>query len=207
MSGRHRSGRPSRFEQLDRAVHVRRADWLLERVGPWLGAAPRVLDVGAGDCLLADLVEHRLGTQVTCLDVSDTRLSEHRLVLYDGERFPFGDGQFDTVLFSTVLHHCRHPLRVLAEARRVASRQILVIEDLYGTRRQRLCVRGLHAYLQVVEGYPCYGLHFRPREAWQTLFRRLGLAVAEVRDLGRHAGLFPTENVLFRLLTPARAVS
>jgi SAM-dependent methyltransferase len=50
--------------------------------------------------------------------------------VFDGLRIPFGDGCFDWVILSDVLHHATYPMMLLAEARRVAS-QGLLIKDHY----------------------------------------------------------------------------
>ena len=81
------------------------------------------------------------GIRVTALDVADSAIRpDLRPVLYDGFRMPFFDKTFEVALILTVLHHADFPERVLAEARRVADR-VIVIEDVYSEPWQRKVTR------------------------------------------------------------------
>jgi len=53
-----------------------------------------------------------------------------RYVVCGGVRLPFADGEFDTVLLLSVLHHAKSPEAVLAEAARVARHRVIVFEDI-----------------------------------------------------------------------------
>ena len=93
----------------------------------------RILDIGAGTCLLTELIRDRTQADTTALDVQDFHLStDLRPLLYDGSRIPFEDGSFDLAMILFVLHHAPAPnaAPLLKEARRVAKR-VLIFEDVY----------------------------------------------------------------------------
>lgn len=87
-----------------------------------------VLDVGAGDGVLAELLAGR-ARSMTCLDLSDTvldaaraRLRAQRNVRYvraDMHALPFVDAAYDQVFLMHVLPYAREPRRVVAEAARM----------------------------------------------------------------------------------------
>ncbi len=97
-----------------------------------------VLDVGAGDGTVAELVAPR-AKSVTLLDRSErmiqaarTRLAANenaRVVLGDAHELPFKDGSFDQVLLFHVLTMAHTPARVLSEAARVvrARGEVVVV--------------------------------------------------------------------------------
>ncbi len=86
----------------------------------------RVLDLGCGAGGSIDFFRVR-DPQVDWVGVdlpdspevrSRTR-ADARFETFDGETIPFEDGSFDLVYCKQVLEHVRHPLQLLAEARRV----------------------------------------------------------------------------------------
>jgi 2-polyprenyl-3-methyl-5-hydroxy-6-metoxy-1,4-benzoquinol methylase len=102
----------------------------IEEIVPHLRPNDRVLDVGAGNCVLCQRL-HARGYQVVPLDLANLRfIDEIRPVVYDGVKIPFGDGEFDAALVITVLHHIPDPDAALAEIARTA-RRLIVIEEIY----------------------------------------------------------------------------
>lgn len=99
-----------------------------------LGPRDEVLDFGAGTCWTSALLV-RMGIRTACLDVSPAALEigrralssvprpftdpEPELRVYDGRRFPFGDGRFDAILCYDAFHHVPDPREVLGEMHRV----------------------------------------------------------------------------------------
>ncbi|MBN2565599.1 MAG: class I SAM-dependent methyltransferase [Candidatus Eisenbacteria bacterium] len=97
-------------------------------------AAASVLDVGTGSGFFAEMFS-RAGSIVTGLDVSGVSLDVARghapgIDFVEGvaEALPFEDGSFDLVFMAHVLHESDEPLMALREARRVASRRVVVVE-------------------------------------------------------------------------------
>lgn len=105
----------------------------LERALP---AAPprRVLEVGAGEGVIAERVGRRFGpgAAVVGVDLGDPHLVAHwrerglRGVFADAGRLPFAPGAFDLVLAIEVLEHLADPAGALREIRRVASGTVVL---------------------------------------------------------------------------------
>jgi DNA-binding transcriptional ArsR family regulator/precorrin-6B methylase 2 len=91
----------------------------------------RVLDVGAGDGSVAELISPR-ARAVTCIDSSDGmvdaarkrlgRLDHVTVVKGDMHELPFGDASFDQVLMLNVLVHSSSPGKAISEAARTLAR-------------------------------------------------------------------------------------
>src|SRR5438034_791428 len=111
----------------------------LTYVRPALRPGDGVLDIGCGDgWVLAELAgEH----EVMGVDIVDLRKVElPRFALYDGQHVPCADSSFDVVLLTFVLHHVPNELKpaLVAEARRVSRRNVVVLEDTPRTALDRL---------------------------------------------------------------------
>jgi SAM-dependent methyltransferase len=151
---------------------------MLGRVGEDLGEGP-FLDLGAGTCNTTELLRER-GLEVTPVDVADLSFIEGITpVLYDGRVLPFDDDAFETALILTVLHHAREPDRVLAEARRVA-RRVIVIEDVVRGRLHTSATKAWDSLMNLeFAGHPHSN---RSDAAWRRAFEAAGLRLVE-----RHA--------------------
>ena len=95
--------------------------------------AGRVLEVGAGEGMVADRVARRLdGARVVGVDLCDESLVPHWRArglcgtFADAGRLPFGARTFDLVLAIEVLEHLPSPAAALAEIRRVARGRVLL---------------------------------------------------------------------------------
>ncbi|MEX1020074.1 MAG: class I SAM-dependent methyltransferase [Litorilinea sp.] len=103
---------------------------LTNRLTPFLHDVTNVLDVGASDGQLAHQLTDSTGCHITGIDVCLQPYSYIEVRRYNGRNFPFDDNAFDCVLMVDMLHHTTDIEQVLAEARRVARRFIL-IKDHY----------------------------------------------------------------------------
>ncbi len=101
------------------------------------GRPLRVLDLGAAEGFVGDIIHRRTGAEVTLADVEDLNRTTLPHVRYDGHRLPFDDGSFDAVVLYFVLHHCENPEQVFAEALRVSSGRVVVVESVYRTEEER----------------------------------------------------------------------
>jgi SAM-dependent methyltransferase len=93
-------------------------------------AGPVVLDLGCGLGGYSKVLAER-GFDVRAFDVVREYVERARQLgvaaeLYDGDVLPLADGSVDTVVLLEVIEHLEEPARVLAEARRVARRGVLV---------------------------------------------------------------------------------
>jgi SAM-dependent methyltransferase len=112
--------------------HVRALDrsWaLLERLG--IGS---VLDVGCGTGRSLQWFDHRQPTmQLAGIDPSTGLLDLARKAVPKaalregaGEKLPYGDGSFELVLATGIMHHVDDPAAVISEMVRVASKAVLI---------------------------------------------------------------------------------
>jgi SAM-dependent methyltransferase len=88
-----------------------------------------VLDVGSGDGRLARLVaDKRPDISIHGMDVCPRTDAAIPVETFNGRSIPYGEGNFDVVMFIDVLHHTAEPMILLGEAVRVA-RQVIPIKD------------------------------------------------------------------------------
>jgi SAM-dependent methyltransferase len=153
-----------------------------------LPTGARVLDVGAGDGLLASLVQAaRPDLQLSGIDVLVRPDTKVPVVAFDGRRIPYADSAFEVVLFVDVLHHTDDPGVLLREAARVAADSI-VIKD------HRLAGAFASATLSFMDwiGNARHGValpnNYWPEPRWREAFDDLGLVVREWRT---ELGLYP----------------
>ena len=88
-----------------------------------LAARRRILEIGAGSCLVAAEMASRTGRKVTALDPEpfSAPLPGVERAAGRGEALPFGNGSFDAIAFHFVLLWLTEPVAVLREALRVLS--------------------------------------------------------------------------------------
>lgn len=169
---------------LRRVVTARIREKLTE-IRPYIRPADRILDVGSGNGLLGATLR-QYGHQVTALDVRNGRFPGGLPpVLYDGVRMPFADGAFDVALLITMLHHTPQPEQILAEARRVATR-LIVVEETYANVVEQYVTYGIDSVFNLeFRGHP----HTNKTDTgWRQAFRALGLSVRGT-EYGRSLGV------------------
>ena len=88
------------------------------------------------------------------VDVVDLHLVGPSPRLFDGQRLPFGDRAFDAGLMLFVLQYSEAPGRLLAEARRVISGPLVVIQTTASGAR----TQGIHALRSFFQGRFAYEL-------------------------------------------------
>jgi SAM-dependent methyltransferase len=170
-------------DPLSRSVYLKveqfRSENLFRRVNPYLAECKSILDVGAFSCALAKKFQEQ-GKKVTALDVIDVSLFEDiRPIVYDGVNFPFKEDSFDAAIFLFVLHHTKDPEQLVAEAKRVA-RRVIIMEDV---------VRGpFHKYATGIfdsllnfefKGHPHKN---KTDEEWCRIFEKAGFRLVEKKS-------------------------
>lgn len=90
-----------------------------------------VVDVGCGDGSIgAALVGKRPGLEYRGFDVMERPGARVAVAVFDGLNLPLPDRSVDAVLLVDVLHHASDPGALLAEARRVAKKHVVVKDHL-----------------------------------------------------------------------------
>jgi ubiquinone/menaquinone biosynthesis C-methylase UbiE len=127
--------------------------------------------------VLCEQLERR-GHKVVALDVENLSFVESIVPRgYDGKVIPFADDSFDVGLLITVLHHCQDPNAVLAEAKRVAKK-VVVIEEIYENAFEKYCTYAIDSLFN-------FQFFDHPRSnktdaGWKSAFRDLGLELRHV---------------------------
>jgi len=186
------------------ALEVRRARRIARRLRRFLAPGESVLDLGCGSMLVADEVRRQSEARVIGLETLSYRRRRLPLALYDGRRAPFRDRSFDSVVINFVLHHCEDGgVAVLEEARRLARKRILLLEDSYDHLLERFAMRVVDRVLNRLENpaipVPC---RFRPSWEWERLFSSLGLRLSASKRL-RTTPILETRQILYVLETSA----
>lgn len=118
--------------------YIKRAHQVSKRISKHVDANEKIIDIGCGTGFVSKLLMEKTSVKVTLVDVRKNPLCRSLPVtLYDGKKLPFPDNSFDTASLITVLHHCPNPMNVLDEAMRVATRKIIIMEDLFESRVER----------------------------------------------------------------------
>lgn len=158
-----------------------RAEGFVALFGDSIPRSSQVLDIGGGWGFYAEPLSRLKECKVTVLDVVEPAYRRAPVVTYDGERIPFPDCSFDVSLLVTVLHHVPCPEKVLAEARRVTRRFVIVVEDLYRHWAGRIWTVLRDSFFTLeFAGHP---RNFQDREGWRRLFRQLELEVISEKEI------------------------
>ena len=135
------------YDAMDHAApNAAFAERTLDLLGERRDRPLRVLDIGAGNGVIALILAERLPrADVVGVDLSEAMLavaerhraaSPHaarvRFEIADAKALGFGDAAFDAVLSNTILHHLAEPAPFLREAWRVLRPGgVLLIRDLF----------------------------------------------------------------------------
>ncbi|MEM9821606.1 MAG: class I SAM-dependent methyltransferase [Bacteroidota bacterium] len=151
----------------------------VQRILPFLQKSERILDIGAGNGLLANQLIKQ-GYQVTPVDVANLAIPESiKVVVYDGKKLPFDHQSHDTGLLLTVLHHTQNPVEVLKEVARVVKK-VIIIEDVYRNSVQKYLTFAMDTLVNFGHSQMTY--QNRSTEEWKAIFRELGLELKQHRE-------------------------
>ena len=178
--------------------YLKRAHQVTRRISPHIKKNEKIIDVGSGTGFVAKLLMEKTSAKITLVDVRHNPLCRSLPVrLYDGKKLPFPNNSFDTASLITVLHHCARPMDILDEAIRVASKKIIVMEDLFES--------SLEKWLTLVEdsivnwefrGHPHNN---KLEDEWVKIFRKKNLKVTNFEKFRLVCAGFPFRLGIFIL--------
>ena len=167
----------------------RRSGFLLPHLRPGL----RVLDLGCGDGVFAELMLEHAPVALTLADVADAALARARArprlaggevamlrVPFDGD-LPCDDGAFDLVWASEVIEHVADTARWLSEVRRVLTPGGELLLSTPNHARLRLALAGIERLSPPLGDH----LHLYDRRALARLLDEFGFGAVQVRASGR----------------------
>jgi SAM-dependent methyltransferase len=158
-------------------VHRRRVRVLSDVLVDLVPRDARVVDVGAGDGLLArTIADRRPDLDVSGVDVLVRPETAIPVQSFDGQRLPLADKSVDAVLFVDVLHHTIDPLVLLREAKRVSRQVVLIKDHLADGWLARPTLRFMDHVGNARHGVALPHTYLR-REEWQRAFDAVGLTI------------------------------
>ena len=158
-----------------------------------------VLDLGAGDGLLALEIKEQLKKEVVLVDVVDYNYTDLPLILYDPEeRIPLADEEVDTTILYTVLHHASDPEHLLKEATRITKKRLVIIEGYVEEDDIRMTNSFFDWFYNRVIGDEDINvpLNFLRVKEWEKILKSHGFDVIETIYLGINEPVVPEHQIL-----------
>ena len=156
-------------------VFGRRVQVLTRELAEQLPRDARVLDVGCGDGTIAKLLlEARPDIQIEGIDILVRPNTKVPVKEFDGKHIPHPDKSFDVVMFVDVLHHTEDPTILLAEARRVARKAVVLKDHCKDGLLANSTLRFMDWVGNARHGVVLPYLYW-PEATWRATFKDLGL--------------------------------
>jgi SAM-dependent methyltransferase len=137
----------------------------MEHVGAWLPAEGPLLDLGSGTGHLSARLQRELGLEVVAADVTDIHVVGPRPVMIVDGVLPFEQRTFSAALLIFMLAYPNNPSAVLAEAARVTSGPIILVQSLHANRLGYAWLRVREFVWTIVAFHVSKILGYVPRDA------------------------------------------
>jgi len=170
-------------------IFGRRVRALAENIGEMIpSGVTTMLDIGCGDGTLArSIVERRPEIRATGVEIRARPWTAIPVQEFDGRNLPFADRSHDVAVLCDVLHHADDAPSLIREARRVASRAVIVKDHLTGAWLSHERLRLMDWAGNIGHGVPLRYAYWSP-EQWHAAFRDAGLREVDRRErLGLYA--------------------
>ena len=158
----------------------------------------KILDLGAGNGLLALEIKEQLDKEVVLVDVVDYNYTDLPLILYNPEeKVPLADEEVDTTILYTVLHHASDPEHLLEEATRVTRKRLVIKEAYIEEDGIRITNSFVDWFYNRVIGDEDINvpLNFLKIEGWEKLLKLYGFDVIETKYVGIDEPAVPEHHV------------
>jgi SAM-dependent methyltransferase len=132
------------------------------------------------------------------LDIYSTSHPTFKHTVYDGKTMPFPESNFCVVSFIDVLHHIEDIVSLLAQARRVTKKYILIKDHRYEKRWELNSLKIQDWFGNVNTGCPLPHNFLKDGE-WQKIFDYLNLKVLGLKRSVNFRHPFP-----FNVIYPSR---
>jgi SAM-dependent methyltransferase len=144
--------------------------------------ARTVLDVGAGDGLLASqIAQLRPELSFIGVDVHPRPDTFVPIEMFDGRQLPLSDNSVDVVVFSDVLHHTTNQRELLMEAARVGRKAIVIKDHIADSRADRATLRAMD-YAGNCHAGVALPYNYLSTDEWRRAFANSGLRVERWDD-------------------------
>ncbi len=159
----------------------------------------KILDLGAGNGLLALEIKKQLKKEVLLVDIVDYNYSDLPLILYNPEKkVPLADKEVDTTILYTVLHHASDPEYLLKEAARITKKRLIIIEGYIDKDDIRMTNIFFDWFYNRVIGDEDINvpLNFLRVKGWEKLLQPHGFETIETVYLGINEPIVPEHQIL-----------
>ena len=144
--------------------------------------ARTLLDVGCGDGTVArSVTERRRDLRAVGVEIRARPHTAIPVREFDGRSLPFADGSHDVVMLVDVLHHAENPTLLMAEARRVAARAVIIKDHLSGAWLSDERLRVMDWVGNIGHGVPLRYAYWSSGE-WYSAFQLAGLREVDRRE-------------------------
>ena len=158
----------------------------------------KILDLGAGNGLLALEVKEQLDKEVVLVDIVDYNYTDLPLILYNPEdKLPLANKEVDTTILYTVLHHASDPEHLLEEAARVTRKRLVIKEAYIEEDDIKMANSFFDWFYNRVIGDEDINvpLNFIKLEGWVKLLKSYGFDVVEIKYVGIDEPAVPEHQV------------
>lgn len=174
-----------------------RAYQIYPKIERFISKHDNVLDIGCGTASIAKVIKKEKGAKLTLVDVQYNPIcDQYPVTIYDGRNLPFADNQFSVSLITSVLHHSHDPLRVIAEAARVTSDKIIIMEDVFTDLRGKI----ITFIGDCLVNWEIHSPHNNlTTKEWLKVFKIKKLAVVNLEEFNLRCVGFPFKLAIFVL--------
>ncbi len=158
----------------------------------------KILDLGAGNGLLALEIKEQLDKEVVLVDVVDYNYTNLPLILYNSnEKVPLTDEEVDTTILYTVLHHADDPEHLLDEATRVTKKRLIIKEAYIEKEKIRISNSFVDWFYNRVIGDEDINvpLNFLKIKAWDQLLKSHRFKIIKTNYVGIDEPAVPEHHV------------
>jgi SAM-dependent methyltransferase len=192
-----------------------RAELIFTQLQPFLYGlhGKRILDFGAGDGGVTQLLHDKLSPHTVGIDVCAYGKSRVPIMQYDGRVAPFPDESFDAIVSTNVLHHVSDNQQCLSEFQRLLKRggRAIVIETVPLGATEQEAVANLpltflndYLYNRILHhaDIPVPGT-FETMKGWRRRFEGMGFMVKDIVGLGIDQPLIRDPHCILDVAKPA----
>ena len=159
----------------------------------------KILDLGAGNGLLALEIKKQLKKEVVLVDIVDYNYTDLPLILYNPEeKIPLADEEVDTTILYTVLHHASDPERLLKETTRITKKRLVIIEAYIEEDDISMTNSFFDWFYNRVIGDEDINvpLNFLRVKGWEKILKLYGFNVIETNYIGICEPIVPEHQIV-----------
>lgn len=159
----------------------------------------KILDLGAGNGLLALEIKKQLKKEVVLVDIVDYNYTDLPLILYNPEeKIPLADEEVDTTILYTVLHHASDPEHLLKDATRITKKRLVIIEGYIEEDDISITNSFFDWFYNRVVGDEDINvpLNFLRVKGWEKILKLYGFNVIETKYIGICEPIVPEHQIV-----------